>query len=393
MRRNGFQCERPVRYQPPQELNALVDPKQPRLIDALTRCIEIGGSSAENVIELLRCGQDSYAISDSQHSSRGQRMKVTLGVLPATDLPAIVLLIVSAATLLGRLDVAESQPAHGGMPMPSKTLFVAQLDSKQVVEGSSSPASATGSFLLDPAERTVRYELTFQGLTSGSPKSVALYNFGKGKNGKRIITLCDSAARPCPRAASGTLSGDLSRSEARSLDNTLIAEFDAARIYVEIIGGNGKPEIRGQLEPNGAMVQFSNYTVHLAPLPGTRSKGTGTAVYSETFLPNGKVSVFYAGTVADTSGPPVAAALGTRRTVADPAVRSFDASLPELKLKLSHNASTGGSFSGVFEIEGAAHTGHLNTPLVQTLEPEAGIVITTGRFPSGELFGPLVPVR
>jgi hypothetical protein len=47
----------------------------------------------------------------------------------------------------------------------------------------------TGAFLLDAAQHTSSY-LTYQGLDAGGAKSIALYNFGRGKNGARIATLC-----------------------------------------------------------------------------------------------------------------------------------------------------------------------------------------------------------
>ena len=49
-------------------------------------------------------------------------------------------------------------------------------------------------------------------------------------------------------------------------------------------------------------VAFSRLVAHLAPRAGSDSQGSGTAVLSETYLPAGKVSVFYTLTVAGTTG-------------------------------------------------------------------------------------------
>ena len=60
-------------------------------------------------------------------------------------------------------------------------MFVAQLDAKQVVGGSSSKATGTGAFLIDGKKRTLAYSLTYEGLSSGRAGRIALYNFGPRK--------------------------------------------------------------------------------------------------------------------------------------------------------------------------------------------------------------------
>ena len=303
-------------------------------------------------------------------------------------------LLPAIAILLGAGDFAAAQNAgmSMGMGMAKTTLLLAQLDAKQVVVGSASSATGTGAFLLDPTRHALEYRLTYQGLDSGGAKSIALYNFGKGKNGDAVKTLCGADAPPCPGGASATISGNFERGDSRAFDNKLVGEFDAGRVYVEIVGGDGKPEIRGQLGPNGAMVTVMSYVARLAPVEGADSKGEGTAVVSETYLPGGKVSVFYAATVAGTSGAPIRAAL-----VAGPASKARDftprTELPQLKLNLSRNKETGGSLSGLYEVNDAAPTALLATRLARAGAGESGIVVTTSRFPKGELYGALVPVR
>jgi hypothetical protein len=299
--------------------------------------------------------------------------------------------VLTFAFLTGSVHFAASQDSSmGGMSMAANTLFVAQLDAKQVVGGSASSATGTGAFVLD-RKHAVQYSLTYQGLDL-SAKSIALYNFDKGKNGEAIKVLCGPGAQPCPSGNAGTISGNFERGDSRAIDNALVGEFDSGRIYVEIVGSDGKPQIRGQLEHNGAMVMVANYTVNLAPLPGVDSKGNGTAVVSETYLPGGKTSVFYAATVAGTSGAPTNASLGGTAT---PPERAFtpQAALPQLKLNLSRDRQTGGSLSGSYQVNTAAPNALLASRVMRESNGQSGLVIATGRYPKGELYGALVPVK
>ena len=201
-------------------------------------------------------------------------------------------LIAGGLYLAAPILIGSPQFAAAQMHMAMTTLLVAQLDAKQVVGGSASTATGTGAFLLDAAHKTLAYNLTYEGLSSDGAKSIALHNFGSGKNGETIKVLCGGDAKPCPKSASATISGRFESGDGSAIDNKLLGEFGSERVYVEIVGADGKPEIRGQLSPNQAMVMVSNYTVNLAPAAGTNSKGTGTAIVSETHLPDGKVSVF-----------------------------------------------------------------------------------------------------
>lgn len=298
--------------------------------------------------------------------------------------------LLALAALIGPANFAAAQ--HAGMKMSETTLLVARLDAKQVVGGSASSATGTGAFLLDPAQQTLAYDLTYQGLEAGGAKSIALHNFGAGKNGEMVKVLCGLDAPPCPADPSATITGRFERDDKRPLDSDLKGEFFSQRIYVEIVGGDGKPEVRGQLAPNIAMVTVSNYTARLAPAEGADSKGSGTAIVSEAHLPGGKVSVFYAATVAGTSGTPTNAALVNGPT---PKARAFTerSALPKMQFRLSRDRKTGGSLAGAYEINTAVPTARFATRLFEAGNGESGIVVTTNRFPNGELYGALVPVR
>ena len=300
-------------------------------------------------------------------------------------------LLPAVAILIGAAEFAAAQTPHAGMAMAKTTLLVAQLDARQVVGGGSSSATGIGAFLLDPAARTLRYNLTYEGLELGGPKSIALRNFGKGGDGEVIKTICGPEAERCPSGAGATLSGAFD-SSGRSLENSLIGEFDSGRVYVEIVGANGKPEIRGQLGPNTAMVMVMSYVAHLAPIEGSQSKGAGTAVVSETYLPGGKTSVFYSATVADTSSAPTNVAL-VGGPAPSPEALATRSSLPELKLSPSRNRETGGSLSGVYVVNNALPNPLLASRLMSANKGQSGIVVATSRFPHGELYGALVPVR
>ena len=284
--------------------------------------------------------------------------------------------------------------AQDGMAMASRTLLLAQLDSAQVVPASDSGATGTGAFLLDPRHHALGYQLTYQGVTAGA-KSIVLHNFGKGANGEAIGVLCGEGAKACPAGDGATISGNLDRMGRRPFDNPLVGEFDSERIYVEIVSNAGKAEIRGQLSPNSAMVPVSNYVAHLAPAQGAASKGTGTAILSEVHLPDGKISVFYAATVAGTSGTPVNAALVGVPAKPAPKARAFtlQMALPDLKLRVTRNKENGGSLSGLYRVDSAAPNALFAARLLSLGNKEAGIVVTTSRFPNGEVYGAFEPVR
>jgi hypothetical protein len=256
-----------------------------------------------------------------------------------------VLVAVVLAALFADAARAQHEGMQTGMAMPATTLLAAQLDSAQVTGGGSSRASGTGAFLLDPVRRTLAFQLTYQGLESGPARSIALRNFGRGRDGEAVRMLCGDGGPACPGGSSATLEADVAPDDRRPLDNALIGEFDSERIYVEIVGGDGKPEIRGQLAPNGAMVMVTNYVAHLAPDAGVDSQGAGTAILSETHLPGGRVNVFFAATVSTPAGVVKAAGL-----VADMKGkhRGLGAALPQLKVSRSADPAAGASLAALY---------------------------------------------
>lgn len=301
------------------------------------------------------------------------------------------MLLLVIVTLAGCAHRARAQNTGAGMAMPASTLLVAQLDAKQVAGGSGSAATGTGAFVLDPVQHTLTYSLTYQGLQAGGAKSIALANFGKGRNGDVIRMLCGDG-QPCPAGASATLSGRWEGDDRHTLDNHLIGEFDSGRIYVVVTGGNGEQEIRGQLAPNDAMVPIANYVAHLQPVAGANSKGSGTAVVSETYLPGGKIAVFYSATVAGTLSIPSGAGLAVNLASSrHPFKKSM--ALPNLELLSSRGQTTGGSIKGTYEVPATARDALYVKRLMALGKGEVGFVITTGQLPGGELYGTLVPVR
>lgn len=313
--------------------------------------------------------------------------------------PAAILTIVLAAMALQCAAApAQDRPrSHGGMGHGGTPLFVAQATAAKTVPASSSSATATGAFLVDPARRTVRYDLTYHGLEKGPARSIALHNFGEGGNGALVHTIC-GGDQPCPDGPSANLTGTWDGKGPVPLDGKLLGEFASARVYVQIVGGTGKPEVRGQLEPNGAMVPVKNFVAHLEPAPGADTRGVGTAVLSEVHFADGRVSVFYEVTVAGTSGAPKSAALvGVPADPAGPAAsaRKFTSrnALPKLRLLPSRTAATGGTMTGQYEVKDKQADALFVTRMMAARSAEVGIAVSTSRFPEGELYGVFKPVN
>jgi hypothetical protein len=306
----------------------------------------------------------------------------------------ISLVLLSNALLIGPPGNAGAQDMR--MTMASRTLLVAQLEAAQVVPASDSRATGTGTFLLDHKRHALAYELTYQGLASGGAKSITLHNFGRGANGRVVSVLCGEGAGSCPVGSGATLSGSIDRALTGEFDNRLIGEFDSGRMYVEIIGTDGKAEIRGQMSPNTAMVPYTNYVAHLTSTKGSDSKGTGTAVLSEIHLPGGKVAVFYALTVEGASGMPTNASLVAVSEKSPISARVFSKrmALPGLRLSgFRGKGAMGGTVSGSYEVTSNKRNAPLVARLLSTGSKEVGIVVTTRRFPMGEFYGALVPVQ
>jgi hypothetical protein len=307
------------------------------------------------------------------------------------------LIALLAATLIACGTVTSAQPRdddHAGSRHGGTVLFVAQASAARVVPTGSSPATATGVFLVNRERESLTYDITYQDLRSGPPRRIGLYNFGAGGNGDLVQLLCGESGRPCPDGDSGNLVDSPDDSSRIELDSNLLGEFASARIYLEIVGGDGQPEIRGQLEPNGAMVPVRNFVAHLTPArPG--ASGVGTAVVSEVHLPQGRVSVFCEVTVAGTSGAPRGAALVGVTAEAARAPRTFnrESALPELQLRSSRTAANGGTLSGSYEVARELPDALLASRILTEGSSEVGIVISTSRFTDGELYGALNPVN
>jgi hypothetical protein len=295
--------------------------------------------------------------------------------------------------------------AHAQAPMPAhhgaETLFLAQATGKKTVPASASLATATGAFVLDRKARALDYDLTFHGLEHGPPQSIGLYNFGEGGNGKLILALCAGAERPCPKETSANLTGRWKDVADTPLGKTFLAELASARIYLQLIGGNGQPEIRAQLEPNGAMVPVRNFLAHLGPAPEVESRGVGTAVLSEVHFPDGRVSVLYDVTVAGTSGPLRGATLigvpkpaAVAPTTEVPTLKSLtQRALPRQIFLPTRGSAAGGTLTGAYETQRAQPDAIFVTKFLSTATPQAGIAVATAQYPEGELFGVFKPIR
>jgi hypothetical protein len=279
--------------------------------------------------------------------------------------------------------------------MPAVTLLVAQLSGDEVVPPSASKATGTGAFQLDPVARTIDYRLTYQGLEGGGPQSIALYNFGRGKNGAVVYLLCSAGRQPCPDETSATITGRIERNgtpltgvgeyEGPPLDHMLAGEFASERVYIEIVGADGKGEIRGQLAPNDAQSMVESFVADLAPT-NSASKATGTAVVSKIHLPGGKVLMSYVATVAGTADAPQSAGVGAKRSLRD------KVSLRLPKLKLSRD-KRGGSITGNYRVDMAASDAVPALGVVTSGQDQPGFVVPTSKFPDGEVFGLLQPIR
>jgi len=284
------------------------------------------------------------------------------------------------------LGLAQQPPTHRGMGHGGTSLFVAQMRGSKVVPGNPSSATATGAFMVDPTKKSVTYDLTFHGLENGPPQSIALRNFGEGENGSVLYTLCGSTGSACPTSTSGNLTGTWDGQGRPALDTNLLGEFASARTYVEIVGGNGRPEIRGQLEANGAMVPVKNFVAHLA---GTASRGVGTAVLSEVHYADGRVGVFYEVSVAGISGAPRSASLTPVSSTDAQGQLKFNSNmiLPGLQAIRTRIPATGGTLTGQYETRRSQKGAIFATNFVSSVTPGIAITVSTSRFPGGEISG------
>ena len=299
--------------------------------------------------------------------------------------PLATVLIACAAAAWAQPRDDNHKAHHGGT-----VLFVAQADAAKAVPASGSAATATGAFQINRQRGTFAYEVTYQGLERGRPKSIGLYNFGAGANGGLIHLICGEGGPACPDTPFGNLTGAWEPGGLIKLDNNLLSEFASARVYLQVVGADGRPEIRGQLEPNGAMVPVRNFVAHLAPAKDGAS-GVGTAVLSEIYLP-GRVAVFYEVTVAGTSGAPRSAALVGAPANAAPGPQAFVRSNALPRLAMRARAANGATMTGQYEVTGERPDALVATSMMAAGAGEVGISVSTSRFADGELYGAFKPV-
>jgi CHRD domain-containing protein len=283
-----------------------------------------------------------------------------------------------------------TQPPHGGrMHSGGPVLFLGRADGGQVVPHQASGATATAAIIIDRVAQELSYDVTYQGLERGPPSRIALYNFGIGGNGAVVTVLCGPGAEACPPRPAARLAG---MATGLRLPGRLLVEFASGRVYLQIDGGDGRPEIRGQLDANDAMVGHREFVARLAPGPARGAAGEGTAILTETYLPGNRVAVEYSVTVAGTTGTPNAVALVGLAAPADVTAARFTRSGRLLNVRRAVRARAGGgSFNGSY-----ISSGRDRSPVVNRLIAEArtpAVVVRTSRFPNGELAGVFVPVE
>jgi CHRD domain/PEP-CTERM motif len=141
------------------------------------------------------------------------------------------------------------------------TIFDASLTGAQEVPPNASPASGTGTFVLNDAGTELAFTLDYSGLTGGPVVGAHFHNAPRGVNGP-IVRGYDPALFSSP---AGAVSEVWLSTDPEPLTPTLVSELLAGRIYFNIHTADGVPpdfpggEIRGQLVAAAAAV----------PEPGT----------------------------------------------------------------------------------------------------------------------------
>lgn len=297
---------------------------------------------------------------------------------------ALAALLISASVVLAQ--PIHQRRGHSGGPV----LFMGRADAGKVVPRQTSTATATAAIIIDRVAQELRFDLTYQGLERGAPSRIALYNFGVSGNGPLVVDLCGGGAEPCPDRPSARLAGTAAKLR---LPGRLLVEFASGRIYLQIHGADGKPEIRAQLDANDAMVAHRDFVARLAPAPARGATGEGTAILTETYLPGDRVAVEYSVTVAGTSGAPEAAALVGLATSADVTAARFSrpGQLLNVRRTIGKTAPRGGTFDGSYVTRRGSRAPVLKALIDQARTP--AVAVRTSRFPNGELVGVLVPVE
>src|SRR5262249_39520813 len=214
--------------------------------------------------------------------------------------------VAAAALALGGAAAAVSQP----MNMSATSFLAARLEPQNVVPPSKSTGSGTGVFFLaaDGHRLTLTYRLTYASLSDPNVRSIALRNFGAGKEGAVVHRVCGEGAERCPEGRDATLTGSWTSEQSPPLTPALVPELANRRVYVEIETGAGK-EIRAQLSANPFMMMAREAGIELRPNePGQTISGTA-ALRMVQLGPN-RVEVGVLLTVAGASADPSGVALG-----------------------------------------------------------------------------------
>src|SRR5437899_7591698 len=108
-------------------------------------------------------------------------------------------------TIFATFSNAQLKPA---MPTISHDrLFAARLEAQYVAPPGSSTGSGTGIFVLTTSDRrpVINYQLVYAGLLSPEVRSITVRNFGAGKNGEIVHTICGREREKCPSGVDGTI--------------------------------------------------------------------------------------------------------------------------------------------------------------------------------------------
>src|SRR5258708_24938528 len=114
--------------------------------------------------------------------------------------------------------------------MPKQALMTARASVAQVVLKftGTSQASATGAFVLGDDAKTVKYRMTWDGLSSSAVVRIDVHNFGRGAVGPSVETLCGGTKPACPARNAGTIEGTW------SIDAAIARELANERMYVDV---------------------------------------------------------------------------------------------------------------------------------------------------------------
>jgi hypothetical protein len=177
-------------------------------------------------------------------------------MLPLAARRAIALAIVLGATLV-HVQVASAAGVQ---------VFTASLTGAQQVPSVTTPATGTGTVVLNAAETHITVNLTFSGLTSAAN---AAHIHGTAPAGSNAGVLFDFTG-VTPGATSGTIP-----EQTFAITPAQIADLRAGLFYFNVhTATNGGGEIRGQI--GFAAVQFNTTLSGAQQVPAVSSSGSGT---------------------------------------------------------------------------------------------------------------------